>query len=201
MMNRSPARLAPMGIALALALAACDAPVGPDLDDAPVTAVDAHRGYDDGVIAKPFRADFVTRGQGPVPDPACGDFPRLLNTQVGEGQATHLGRFSFVATFCMDVTDVLDDGQLTAGESVPYDNGFGILTAANGDELHIEISGAVLPSDHPDYDFEFRDEFRFTDGTGRFAGVTGEGMTDSFVVQSEDRTDHQWIGTLVTPLK
>lgn len=199
MMNRSPARLAPMGIALALALAACDAPVGPDLDAAP--AAYAQRGYGDGAVATPFRADFVTRGLGLVPDAACGDFPRLLNTQVGEGQATHLGRFSVVITFCMDVTDVLDDGQLTAGESVPYDNGFGILTAANGDELHIEISGAVLPSDNPGYDFEFRDEFRFTDGTGRFAGATGEGMTDSFVVQAEDRTDHEWIGTLVTPLK
>lgn len=201
MMNRSPARLAPMGIVLALALAACDAPVGPDLDTVPGPAVDAQRGYGDGAVAKPFRADLVTRGQGLMPDAECGDFPRLLNTQVGEGQATHLGRFSVVITFCMDVTDVLDDGQLTAGESIPYDNGVGILTAANGDELHIEISGAVLPSDNPDYDFEFRDEFRFTGGTGRFAGATGEGMTDSFVVQSEDRTDHEWIGTLVTPLK
>jgi hypothetical protein len=101
----------------------------------------------------------------------------------------------------VDVTDVLDDANLTAGESLPYDNGFGILTAANGDVLYLEISGAVLPTDHPNYDFEFKDPFHFTGGTGRFAGASGEGMTDSFVDRSDDRTDHEWIGTLVLPAK
>ena len=110
--------------------------------------------------------------------------------------ATQLGRFSVRITFCMDVTDVLD-GQLTEGESIPYDNGFGTLVAANGDELYIEISGAVLPSSHPDFDFEFRDRFQFTGGTGRFAGASGAGMTDSFVDMSADRTDHGWRGTLI----
>lgn len=197
MIDRIPARLAPMGTVLFLvAFAACDSPVGPESD---VDAIaNARLGYSDGAVSVPFRADMFTQGQGLVPSSACGAFPRLLNTQVGEGEASHLGRFSVVITFCMDVTAVLD-GMLTEGESIPYDNGFGTLTAANGDVLYLEISGAVLPSDDPDYDFEFMDAFQFTGGTGRFAGATGEGMTASFVNQSEDRTDHEWVGTLVLP--
>lgn len=199
MIDRTPARLARMGIVLSLALAACDAPMGPEADVATLPVADARLGFSDAAVSTPFRADMFTRLEELVPDPECGDFPRLLNTQSGEGEATHLGRFSIVITFCVDVTDVLDDGTLTAGESLPYDNGFGTLTAANGDMLHLEISGAVLPSDHPDYDFEFQDPFHFTGGTGRFAGATGEGLTASFVDQSDDRTDHEWIGTLVLP--
>jgi hypothetical protein len=116
---------------------------------------------------------------------------------VGGGVATLLGRFSTRITFCMDATDVLDDGQLTEGESLPYVDGVGTLIAANGDELYIEISGAVLPSSDPEFDLEFQDRFRFTGGTGRFAGAAGEGVTRSFVDQAADRTQHLWTGTLI----
>ncbi|MGH7483522.1 MAG: hypothetical protein ACRELV_15330 [Longimicrobiales bacterium] len=198
MTDRSPARLAHVGIVLALALAACDAPVGPEVHAAPGPLAPAHLGNSDGAVSTPFRAHFFTVGQGLTVDPACGDPPNLLNTQVGMGEATHLGQFSVFITFCNDVTDVLD-GQLTAGESVPYDDGFGILTAANGDELFFEISGEVVPSTDPAYDFEFQDAFTFVGGTGRFAGATGEGMTDSFVDLSTDRTDHEWVAILDMP--
>jgi hypothetical protein len=201
MTDQSSNRLALIGGVLALAFAACDAPpVGPELDAATVSTTDARLGHSNATVSIPFRADMFTVLDGMIPDPLCGDFPRLLNTQVGEGEATHLGQFSVIITFCVDVTDVLDDGTLTGDESLPYDNGFGILTAANGDELYIEISGAVLPSDQPGYNLEFRDTFRFTGGAGRFVGATGEGMTESFVDQSADRTDHLWLGTLVMPV-
>lgn len=200
MIDRTPARLAQMGIVLSLAITACDVPVGPEVDVAPLPVANARLGHGDATVSKPFRAHMFTRLEGVVPDPECGGFPRLLNTQIGEGEATHLGRFSAVITFCVDLTDVLD-GMFTAGESLPYENGFGTLTAANGDVLYLEISGAVLPSDHPDYDLEFQDPFHFTGGTGRFAGATGEGMTASFVDQSDDRTDHEWVGTLVLPAR
>jgi hypothetical protein len=173
-------------------LAACaDSPTEP-------TGIQASYGRDgDGNVSKPFRASLFTGIAGLAPDPACGDPPRFLNTQVGEGEATHLGRFSVVITFCIDATDVLDDGQLTEGESLPYDQGVGTLIAANGDELYLSISGAVLPSDHPDFDFEFHDPFSFTGGTGRFEGATGGGSTDSYVDQAADRTEHDWTGRLV----
>ena len=54
----------------------------------------------------------------------------------------------------------------------------------------------MLPSSHPDFDFEFHDDFVVTGGTGRFAGATGQGVTDSFVDQSVDRTSHSWRGWL-----
>lgn len=199
MMDRNTTGLALMGAVLAVALAACDGPVGPELDAATVSAADVQFGHSSAAITIPFRADLFTLLAGMTPDPTCGVFPRLLNTQIGEGEATHLGRFSVIITFCVDITDVLDDGTLTGGESLPYDNGFGILTAADGDELYLEISGAVLPSDQPGYNLEFRDPFSFTGGTGRFAGATGTGMTESFVNQSTNQTDHTWLGTLVLP--
>jgi hypothetical protein len=199
MMDRSLARLACMGIIVVLAPAACDAPVGPEVEVAHAPAAHATFGHADGTVATPFRANLFTLLEGVVPDPACGDFPRLLNTQVGEGVSTRLGRFSIRITFCFDVTDLPDDGVLGPGESLPYDNGFGILTAANGDRLHMEVSGAVLPSSHPDYDFEFHDPFTFVGGTGRFTGATGQGVTASFVDRSADRTDHEWFGILVLP--
>lgn len=180
-----------------LVLGGCDAPLGPEAGDPPTVSSVVAAGR--SAVSVPFKARLFTAGEGLAPDASCGAPPRLLNTQVGEGVATHLGRFSVRITFCMDVTDFLDDLQLTEGESLPYDNGIGTLVAANGDELYLEISGEVVPSAHPDFDLEFHDRFRFTGGTGRFSGASGEGTTDSFVDQEADRTQHEWRGTLVLP--
>ena len=147
-------------------------------------------------VTTPLKAHAFTDLAGLAPDPVCGAPPRFLNTQVGEGEATHLGRFTVTFTFCVDATDLVDDGTLTEGESAPYDTGVGTIIAANGDELYLAISGVVLPSDHPDFDFEFHDAFVITGGTGRFAEANGEGTTDSFVDQSIDRTYHSWSGWL-----
>jgi hypothetical protein len=162
--------------------------------------------------AVPFKATFSTirnlDESGPDPE-FCGPNPaKLKNVQDGyshlrefrNGNATHLGKFTTKIIFCMDVSEVLptDDtpGQLTEGESIPYENGIGTFTAANGDKLYFTSSGAVLPSSHPDYDFEFQDPFTITGGTGRFEGATGSGMTDSLVDFAEDRTDHKWTGSI-----
>ncbi len=145
----------------------------------------------------PFRAAAFTGLQGLVPDPACGGLPWLLNSQAGEGEATHLGRFEVSFTFCIDATDLFDDGLLTEGESVPYVDGVGTLIAANGDVLYMAISGVISPSDDPDYDFEFEDAFTFEGGTGRFEGASGGGTALGKVVQATNITDHSWDGTLV----
>lgn len=195
MLDRSHASATAATVALLLS-AGCDGPISPDVGDVALSTVTPAAARLDGFVMTPFQSDFFTDLAGLAPDPACGDLPRMLNIQVGEGRATHLGRFTIHITFCVDVTDVLDDGQLTGTESLPYDNGFGTLVAANGDELYIEISGAVLPSGHPDFDLEFHDSFQFTGGTGRFAGATGQGMTDSFVDQAAGRTYHDWSGVL-----
>lgn len=148
-------------------------------------------------VRTPFRLRGFTTIESLAPHPRCGAPPRFLNVQVGEGRATHLGRFTMRIEFCVDATDLLDDGRLSEGESLPYDDGLGTLIAANGDELHITVSGAVLPSSDPAYDFQFQDPFVFVGGTGRFAGATGGGRTDSKVTQEPERTDHVWRGRLV----
>lgn len=155
-------------------------------------------GRDNGGVTVPFKAAFFTDLVALMPDESCGAPPRLLNIQEGFGQSTHLGRFTVRITFCVDVTDILD-GALTDGESLPYDSGEGTLIAANGDRLFITIAGAVLPSDHPDFDFEFADPFQFTGGTGRFAGAGGSGMTNSLVDFQAARTHHHWSGSLTLP--
>ncbi|HMB92097.1 MAG TPA: hypothetical protein VKP65_14690 [Rhodothermales bacterium] len=152
-------------------------------------------GQSNRAVTIPFKSDFFSNGVA-VPDPDCGAFPPILkNIQDGFGEATHLGRFAFHVTFCQDITDLLD-GELTEGESVPYWNAVGTMTAANGDELWITGSGAILPSDHPDYDFEFNDPFEFVGGTGRFEGASGDVVTHSFVDFASGQVDHDWSGTL-----
>lgn len=183
-----------------LLLAGCqgEGVVSPDLasgGDVFATNTAKALGQSNGAVTVPFRASFYSIG-GAESDPSCGDdFPRFSkNTQDGDGEATHLGRFSFHATFCQDIADVLDDGQLTEEESVPYWNGIATLTAANGDELWITVAGAIVLSDHPDYDVEFHDPFEFVGGTGRFEGASGNGVTDSYGVAG--RVEHDWSGTL-----
>lgn len=188
-------------ILLVLVTASCDDAVAPEGAGARASGdAMSQLGRADGEVAVPFTARYFTDLAALIPDARCGDFPNMLNVQEGWGEATHLGRFAVRITFCIDITDVLD-GALTEGESLPYSDGEGTLTAANGDELHIAIAGAVVPSTDPAFDFEFSDPFQFTGGTGRFAGAGGSGMTSSFVNFQSDpsRTTHVWSGTLVLP--
>lgn len=160
--------------------------------------------YRHGTHEIPFKATFYTNR---VPE-LLGEVDCLLpeyqdpNYQRGGGQGTHLGKFKTVLTFCS-----------TAGGF--YGGGSGYLEAANGDRLYIKIpSGQVklpLPEPHPVYDAYFKDEFLFDGGTGRFAGASGSGTTNSLVdLWNEDyppgpviipdhRTDHVWTGTLILP--
>jgi hypothetical protein len=147
----------------------------------------------DGAVTVPFKASFFTEGADPKHD-CSGPHPAPV-LQVGDGQATHLGKFSTRITFCADPTDV--PGGLEEGESIPYVDGVGTFTAANGDMLRFTIAGEILPSDHPDFDFEFADPFEFTGGTGRFTGASGGGVTESFVDFQADRTEHYWSGELI----
>jgi hypothetical protein len=181
---------------LVLLAGACSDPASPSLAERDVALLDG--ASDVRQVTVPFKSHFFTNETGLGPDPVCGAPPRFLNTQDGMGRATHLGRFSVRITFCVDATDLLDDGQLTEGESLPYDGGVGVFTAANGDELHITVAGAVLPSDHPEFDFEFNDPYTITGGTGRFAGATGSGTTNSLVSRAVQptRTTHNWTGSI-----
>jgi len=153
-------------------------------------------GRTDGAVTVPFKASFFTEGpENEMPVHVCSDPHPAPILQLGDGQATHLGKFSTRITFCADVTDA--PGGLEQGESIPYVDGVGTFTAANGDILRFTIEGEILPSNHPDFDFEFADPFVFTGGTGRFTGASGGGVTESFVDFQEDRTEHYWSGELI----
>jgi hypothetical protein len=191
-------------------LAACDVTDNSNefLEESLLTKIEqgenANNRFHNSRKSVPFKATFSTirnLDESPSDPELCGSNPAFFkNVQEGTGTATHLGRFTTKIIFCMDASDLLptDDtpGELTEGESIPYFNGTGTFTAANGDQLYFTISGAVLPSNHPDYDFEFQDPFTFTGGTGRFSGAEGSGMTNSFVDFAADRTDHEWTGMI-----
>lgn len=156
----------------------------------------------DQKLELPFKAHFYTRrnyseeGEG-----FCTEDPFFAyNYQVGEGEATHLGRFTTTMQFC--------------GAGFDYTNGDGVFIAANGDKLFIKIPsegviGHILPYDHHFYELQFQDAFSFNGGTGRFENASGWGMTNSFVDLFDDennfipehQTDHEWIGTLILPVK
>ena len=164
----------------------------------------------DGVTV-PFKSNFYTEQEGKIDMDACVGGFLGLNTQVGSGEATHLGRFTTKMEFCMNFTVVLDaDGNPITdgnGNTIPDpDNGFGEYSvdegkgkffAANGDELWFTVSGKVIlyaPGTHPFYIANFDDPFTFTGGTGRFEGATGGGHTNSFT--NFAHTDHNWTGTI-----
>lgn len=117
--------------------------------------------------------------------------------QIGEGNATHLGKFTTDMTFCFHV--VLDEsGNIDLengfGEVV---NGAGYFEAANGDRLYFSIpESKVVPSDQPGF-MEFDAIYSIDDGTGRFKGVSGE--LRAIGLAGGGKTDHVWEGTLILP--
>ncbi len=141
-------------------------------------------------VTIPFKSNFYTEQQGLIDMDACeGDFIGL-NTQVGGGNATHLGKFKTRMEFCMNFNDTSPK----FGEYWAVDGKF---IAANGDELYFTVSGQVLMYPEgfdPFYVAYFDDPFTFTGGTGRFVGATGSGYTNSLT--NFAHTDHNWTGTL-----
>lgn len=143
----------------------------------------------DGVTV-PFKSDFFTEQEGELNFDACEGALIALNTQVGGGNATHLGIFTTRMEFCMNFDDQSPD-------FATYWAVDGVFIAANGDELYFTVSGQVimLPAgSDPFYVAYFDDPFTFTGGTGRFEGATGGGTTNSFT--NFLHTDHKWTGTI-----
>ncbi|HEX6223365.1 MAG TPA: hypothetical protein VFZ52_03080 [Chryseolinea sp.] len=132
-----------------------------------------------------FELEFSSFLKGANPEATCGAPPTVLVIQEGNGTSTLLESFSFYAEFC---------NNLETGEYGPAK--VCIFKASNGDELHCNAQGQVVPTTNPNYDLEFKDPFTITGGTGRFKGATGSGTTSSFVKLADKRTDHVWTGTI-----
>jgi len=102
-----------------------------------------------GGEGRPFRGhyDEIVTDATSVPD-------GLLVETSGSGQATHLGRFTREGRVVVDLVD---------GSAV----GTAVFTAANGDQLFMEIEGK--PTNSP----TIGGTFMFTRGTGRFSDASG----------------------------
>lgn len=137
-------------LAVALA-AACDtgAPdvVGPELRSSKAAAPKM----------VPFKATLTYQSTAPAEVERCGP-GEIGMTLTKAGNATHLGRFTVVASQCLDPAT----GAITKGEAV--------FTAANGDQVFATQSGQVSGSP-PVLAFEL--DYTITGGTGRFAGASG----------------------------
>lgn len=103
----------------------------------------------------PLKGTFSGQTIGAVP---TDDPDVLLVTTGGGGNATHLGRYTFVSPHFAN---------LATGEA----EGVQIFTAANGDTLTADFSGQFLPIEGGFLAAELL--ATITGGTGRFQGATG----------------------------
>lgn len=124
----------------------------------------------------PFKGDFVgavINGGGPPGGcEAWGNLPRALHIS---GQATHLGKSTFIGDHCFVVEDIIN--WENPGDPLHFVAGVGAWTAANGDELHCTYEGVgeIITLDPAEGGPKgpFTVEMVFTGGTGRFEGAEG----------------------------
>ena len=113
---------------------------------------------EDNIVAKVVERPFKVKGSGTfsfVSFPPTEECENLLQYLIeGEGNATHLGRFSVTITYC---TDFGNNSFIT-----------GTQVAANGDELDFYSVGFGV-----DEQGQWTD-YIYDGGTGRFTNATGE---------------------------
>lgn len=85
--------------------------------------------------------------------------PHLLATGTGEGNATHLGRFTVTFNAVADL-------------ATPTATGTFRFTAANGDQLVATFGGVAVVTAQPEI-IQFTEVFTVVSGTGRFVAATG----------------------------
>lgn len=117
-----------------------------------------------GAAPRPFKAELTGNAHlSPTDDPFV-----LRNDETGQGQATHLGRFTWA-----DV-EFADFAAVPGGVAVI---GMFTMTAANGDRLYGTFTSEGVFADPST--LVIHGEFEFIGGTGRFAGATGGGEIDA----------------------
>jgi hypothetical protein len=108
-----------------------------------------------GLTAKGKDVPFKEKSEGVVTtvgfDPVAGE---ALTHVQGEGQATHLGHFTVTGDVAVNVVTGIPHGTWT-------------LTAANGDQLFLDMGGHGIDA------FHGFGSFTVIGGTGRFQGATG----------------------------
>lgn len=106
----------------------------------------------------PFEFDFGSEGCGPAP----------YLTITGTGIASHLGMYNVVNKGCYDgISPIL-----------------GVITAADGDEVHTYIADAEQDPDNDLWTYHYK----IYDGTGKFEGAYG----DIYLVGTIDFENWWW---------
>jgi hypothetical protein len=92
------------------------------------------------------------------------DASRILTVNVGDGVASGLGSSKFLFVYCVD-------SKLTG-------YGWGIITTANGDKLHLSISNlSVVIPENPENPTTWSEEEEIVGGTGRFENASGGSLS------------------------
>jgi hypothetical protein len=109
-----------------------------------------------------------------------GSFPVLSVTLTGEGNATHLGKYSAIFTFHLDLRTISGVGSFT-------------LTAANGDTLFGDLAGHGTVGNGL---VMISETGTITGGTGRFAEASGSFVVTRTLVQATGVSSGSFDGTI-----
>jgi hypothetical protein len=108
--------------------------------------------------------------------------PFMFVLVEGSGNATHLGRLTWVAMLVASPVEAAGTFQ---------------FTAANGDMLFADFTGQSSPTATPGVLY-IEETATITGGTGRFAGATGS-FINKFLEDSANRTSGSFNGTISYP--
>ncbi len=160
-----------VAIALAAGLGACEDATGPGTDPGPADEAAAVAGAPEAArqMTIPHPVEVFVRGESRVIGWCDESAGSALVLVTGVGTMPHVGRFETEQTAC----NSLVTGLITDGEAV--------LSATNGDELHMTWSGRVVPGVAPQ---TLELTYLTYGGTGRFAHA--EGVVDFVVVYSSE---------------
>lgn len=165
-------------LVVAVILASCS-PHDGRLPTAPADAPFAALAPSHDGKSKHIHGTFVASEVG-TPQPGS---PLIVRRLDGEGVASHLGRFTIVGTFTLNLSTATGAGTAT-------------YTAANGDVINATVSGsAVLASGFA----TVTETVSVTDGTGRFAGASGTLTVVRRVVQATGLSTGVVDGTITLP--
>ncbi len=113
------------------------------------------------------------------------DPPFVSALQIGTGNATHLGMFTF------SIPHIVNTATMTATGSYH-------LRAENGDTVSADFSGKATLTDTPGV-LSVVERATITGGTGRFAGATGSFIAERLVNPGAGWTVGSFKGTISSP--
>lgn len=149
-------------------------PTSPDAALPPEASTSSHA----AAVRRPWEA--VSAGESGFVG-MCAEGTGLLVQVSGSGYGTHVGRFAVELTGCLDVR---------TGGSIGLPSGK--VTAANGDEIHITMTGSYFDGATG----ESVSVYEVNGGTGRFVDASGEftnrGTTD-YVTGAWSNRSTGWI--------